>query len=154
MEDNPETNRALKAGVDLISGECIAVRMRMLNRVVTSIFDDADRPLGLTIGQLNVLVAVERLKWPTQKEVGETLHMEKSTLSRNIERMKENGWLDSVQENGNRALQVTDRGRKLILYSLPLWERAQRQTRELLGTEWEPGLRNAAHTLWPSLKGT
>ena len=30
--------------IDTIAGECIAVRMRMLNRMVTNIYDDALRP--------------------------------------------------------------------------------------------------------------
>ena len=35
----------LQAVIDQVAGECIAVRMRMLNRVITNIYDDALRPL-------------------------------------------------------------------------------------------------------------
>ena len=45
---------------NLIAGQCLAVRVRLLNRTITAIYDDALRPLGLTVGQLNILVVVRR----------------------------------------------------------------------------------------------
>jgi hypothetical protein len=45
---------------DLIAQDCIAVRMRLLNRVVTKIYDDALRPLGIKTSQLNILVVTAR----------------------------------------------------------------------------------------------
>ena len=35
--------------IDTIARECIAVRVRMLNRIITGIYDDALRPLGLRL---------------------------------------------------------------------------------------------------------
>jgi len=37
----------MRQAIDRIVGECIAVRLRMLNRVVTNMYDDALRPLGV-----------------------------------------------------------------------------------------------------------
>ena len=45
---------------DLIASECLAVRVRMLNRTITGIYDQALRSLGLTIGQLNILTVVAK----------------------------------------------------------------------------------------------
>ena len=42
--------------IDAIARTCIAVRLRLLNRVVTNLYDDALRPLGLKVSQLNLLV--------------------------------------------------------------------------------------------------
>ena len=47
--------------IDTIAGACIAVRLRLLNRVVTNLYDDALRPLGLKMSQLNILVATARI---------------------------------------------------------------------------------------------
>src|SRR3954451_12375489 len=41
--------------VDRIAGECIAVRVRLINRVVTAIYDEALRPFGLRVSQANIL---------------------------------------------------------------------------------------------------
>src|SRR5438034_10651529 len=47
--------------IDTISRTCIAVRLRLLNRVVTNFYDDALRPLGLKVSQLNLLLVTARL---------------------------------------------------------------------------------------------
>ena len=47
--------------IDTISKTCIAVRLRLLNRVVTKFYDDALRPLGLKVSQLNILIVTARL---------------------------------------------------------------------------------------------
>ena len=49
------------SAAELIAGECLAVRVRALNRAVTALYDEALRPLGLRVGQLNLLVAVARI---------------------------------------------------------------------------------------------
>ena len=41
-----------------IADECLAVRIRLLNRVVSGVYDQALRPLGITAGQMNILVVV------------------------------------------------------------------------------------------------
>lgn len=46
---------------DLIDGECLAVRVRLLNRTITGIYDEALRSLSMTVGQSNILVAVAEL---------------------------------------------------------------------------------------------
>ena len=89
--------------IDTIAGECIAVRMRMLNRVVTNIYDDALRPLGVRVSQMNILVAAGRMGTARPAEVCERLHLDVSTLSRNVERMKVRGWLEVIPDDDGRA---------------------------------------------------
>ncbi len=46
--------------LDRVASDCIAARVRLINRVVTAIYDDALRPHGLRVSQGNILVAVGR----------------------------------------------------------------------------------------------
>ena len=78
---------------DLIASECLAVRVRLLSRTITGIYDEALRPLGLTVGQMNILVVVAKRGPVSPGEVARRLNMEKSTVSRNIDRMAKRGWL-------------------------------------------------------------
>src|SRR4051812_22520018 len=48
-------------GIERIATSCIAGRLRLLNRVVTNIYDDALRPLDLKVSQMNILVAAAKL---------------------------------------------------------------------------------------------
>jgi len=121
--------------IDTIAGECIAVRMRMLNRVVTNIYDDALRPLGVKVSQMNILVAAGKMGTARPAEVCERLHLDVSTLSRNVERMKARGWLEVIPDDDGRAqpFRLTNDGRKLLEKAAPAWKKAQKQAKSLLG---------------------
>lgn len=123
--------------IDLIAQNCIAVRLRRLNRVVTNLYDDALRPLGLKVSQMNILIVAARLGLARPAKVSEILQIDVSTLSRNVERMRAQGWLEAVPEADARAqpFRVTVEGRRLIEKAVPRWERAQQQACELLGKD-------------------
>ena len=79
--------------IETISKTCIAVRLRLLNRVVTNFYDDALRPLGLKVSQLNILIVTARLGLARPVQVCDILQLDTSTLSRNVERMRRTaGW--------------------------------------------------------------
>ena len=42
--------------IETVARECIANKVRLLNRAVTAIYDEALRPYGLKISQMSVLV--------------------------------------------------------------------------------------------------
>ena len=92
--------------IDDVARECIAVRTRMLNRVVTRLYDDALRPLGLKVSQMNILVAAAKMGTPQPADVCRRLHLDVSTLSRNVERMRARGWLEVVAQRDGRARRV------------------------------------------------
>ncbi len=126
-----------KPTIDTIAGECIAVRMRMLNRDVTNLYDDALRPLGLKVSQMNILVAAATMGTARPTEVCERLHLDVSTLSRNVERMTARGWLEVVPDEDGRAqpFRLTAEGNKLLERAIPAWNKAQLRAKTLLGEE-------------------
>lgn len=128
----------MKPMIDKIASECVAVRLRMLNRVITNIYDEALRPLDLKVSQMNILVAAAKTGTARPTEVCEHLHLEASTLSRNVERMKARGWLEVVPAEDGRAqpFRLTAQGRKLLEKAIPAWRDAQRQVKKALGDEF------------------
>ena len=121
--------------IDKIAGECVAVRLRMLNRVITNIYDNALRPLDLKVSQMNILVAAAKMATVRPLEICEYLHLDVSTLSRNVERMKARGWLEVVQGEDGRSqpFRLTPQGRKLLEKAVPAWSGAQQQVKKVLG---------------------
>ncbi len=107
--------------IDTITKTCIAVRLRLLNRVVTNFFDDALRPLGLKVSQLNILIVTARLGLVRPTQVCEILQLDTSTLSRNVERMRAHGWLEVVPDEDARAqpFRLTPQGKRLIEKAFP-----------------------------------
>ena len=121
--------------IDMIARECIAVRLRLLSRVVTKFYDDALRPLGLKASQLNVLVAAGKLGLARPARVCELLQLDASTLSRNVERMRAKGWLEVVPNEDARSqpFRLTPKGQRLIGQAVPAWTKAQRKAKRVLG---------------------
>jgi DNA-binding MarR family transcriptional regulator len=129
-----------------IAEQCLAVRLRMLNRVVTNIYDEALRPLGLKTSQLNIIVVAAKLGLARPAEVCDLLQLDTSTLSRNVERMKARGWLEIVPDEDGRAqpFRLTAKGRKLLQRAKPAWDQAQRKATKLLGNDAVTAIGNAA----------
>jgi DNA-binding MarR family transcriptional regulator len=144
--DKPTTS-----SIDTISRTCIAVRLRLLNRVVTNFYDDALRPLGLKVSQLNILIVTARLgPCPARPaQVCEILQLDTSTLSRNVKPLQAHGWLEVVPDEDARTqpFRLTPQGKRLIEKAVPAWEEAQRQATELLGDEGIALLDKAAKKL-------
>jgi DNA-binding MarR family transcriptional regulator len=125
-----------RSTAEVIAAECLAVRLRALNRAVTALYDDALRPHGLRVGQLNLLVAVARMGTARPGDLCRVLRMDKSTLSRDVEVMRRNGWLE-VEEVGGRSrpLRLSTVGQALLERVAPAWRRAQEQARNLIGDD-------------------
>lgn len=133
--------------------------MRRLNRVISGIYDRAFRPIGLTVNQLNILVVLARQGGtggtggaggaggvkPT--EVCGQLQMDKSTLSRNIQRMQRQGWVRAVKIEDARShrLEVTGTGLGLIEQALPMWQQAQARARVVLDVSADDGVFDPAN---------
>src|SRR5436305_8054077 len=127
--------KIMQATIDKVAGECVAVRLRMLNRVITNIYDSALRAVDLKVSQMNILVAAAKMGIARPLEVCEYLHLDVSTLSRNVERMKARGWLEVVPDEDGRSqpFQLTPLGRKLLEKAVPAWREAQQQVTKVLG---------------------
>jgi DNA-binding MarR family transcriptional regulator len=134
--------------IDLIAKECIAVRLRVLTRAVTRLYNKALRPYGLTVSQMNILVAVSCLEDAKPQEVCQVLHLDKSSLSRDVERMRVQGWLESFPGEDGRTglLRISPTGTKLLKKTFPAWHRAQSEAKALLG-EREIGVLSRAVTM-------
>src|SRR5438552_6492497 len=135
--------------IDKVASECVAVRLRLLNRVVTNLYDDALRPLGLKVSQLNLLIVTARLGLARPAEVCELLQLDASTLSRNVKPLQAHGWLEVVPDEDARAqpFRLTPQGKRLIEKAVPAWEEAQRRAGELFGDEGIALLDKAAKKL-------
>ena len=134
---------------EMIARECIAMRVRLLNRVVTKIYDDCLRPHGLRTAQMNILVAVSLMKSASPSEIEQRLCLDKSTVSRNVERMQRRGWVKFVPGKDGRShqLQVTAQGTKLLSKVVAAWQHAQEKAVSLSGKDGVAVLSSTGTTL-------
>jgi DNA-binding MarR family transcriptional regulator len=120
-----------------IGPACMAYRARMLSRVISAIYDEALAPLGLKASQVNVLAALSHQGPCAQNDLCALLHTDKSTMSRNIERMRKRGWLaaELAEDNRTHMVSLTPKGAQLLRDAYPLWCEAQGEAAQRMGEE-------------------
>lgn len=119
------------------SGACLASRVRQLSRIVTRVYDDAMRPLGITASQFTLLTQLGQQDGITAVEIGYSLDIEKSTLSRNLKRLLALGLIDMEPPAGRRGrgLHLTPKGQVMIKEAYPVWQNAQDHAAHLMGND-------------------
>jgi DNA-binding MarR family transcriptional regulator len=117
------------------SASCLASRVRQLSRIVTRVYDDAMRPLGITASQFTLLTQLAQQDGITAVEIGMTLDIEKSTLSRNLKRLLALGLLSMDPPAGRkgRGLHLTAKGQAAIKDGYPVWKNAQQRASAVMG---------------------
>jgi DNA-binding MarR family transcriptional regulator len=133
--------------IDQIRCECLFSRARILNRILMSIYDHELRPFGVKATQLNLLVAVAKVGPVRRIDIGKRLHLDPSTLTRNLKIMLTNGWIKEIRdgEDGRGLpLQITARGRDLLNRIGPSWRKAQDRTQKRIGNDGATFLRTLA----------
>ena len=118
-----------------IANNCLSVRLRLMNRMVGSVYDAALRPHGIKASQLTILVTVSAFDRANSKALCRALHMDTSTFSRALAILKKNQWLHVEPSGEGKILkiEVTREGLKKIEAVYPDWQRAQERAIEVLG---------------------
>ncbi len=132
-----------------VGRECIGFRVRMLNRMITAIYDEALAGVGLKASQFNLLVAVVNREETRPADLAKLLEMDESTLSRNVERMCAKGWLRLEPDVDRRShlIRVTEKGLGLIRKGFPAWQKAQAEVSRRLGSDNVAALKSVLRKL-------
>ena len=71
-----------------------------------------------------------------QKTIADRLILDQSTMSRDIKKLEQKGWLTIQRgtDSRNTALFVTPEGYKVLEKVAPVWQKMHEQTSALLGT--------------------
>jgi DNA-binding MarR family transcriptional regulator len=119
------------------SSGCIATRVRQLSRIITRVYDDAMRPLGITASQFTLLTQLAQQDGITAVEIGFTLDIEKSTLSRNLKRLLALNLIvmDPPAGRRGRGLHLTPKGQATVRDAYPVWLTAQQRAVTVMGPE-------------------
>jgi DNA-binding MarR family transcriptional regulator len=129
--------------------ECVGKQLRMLDRVVTGIYEDELRPLKVKVSQMVILVFTAKQGKVRAVEIARELQMDASTVSRNVERMRGRGWLEAVPgtDERSRPFRLTAAGRAILQDASVAWERAQAKAVSLLGRQGVTALRRISENL-------
>ena len=114
--------------------ECAYANLKLLTRVVTTLYDEALRPVDLCAGQLALMWAILATEPVEIGRLGATTLTDQTTLSRTVAKLKK-ARLVSVKAGRDRRVKVvslTPSGRQRFRDAMPLWEDAQRSAGAML----------------------
>ena len=137
LERKPAETASIADIAEMTAGSCVATRVRQLSRIVTRVYDDAMRPLGITASQYTLLAQLAARDAITAVEIGHELDIEKSTLSRNLKRLLALGHINMDPPAGRRGrgLHLTVKGQAVLKDAFPVWQDAQKRTVSAMGAE-------------------
>lgn len=150
MTKNPTNQIAEASLVAEVTRDCLLTRTRRISRVITSIYDHAMRPHGLNSSQFSLLVTIAKLGGASRAEIGRANYQERSTLTRNLAPLLEEGWVEEMVSDGggrSRPVIVSEAGRKLLATALPAWRAAQEEAKKMLGDEGVAAMVKVADSL-------
>jgi DNA-binding MarR family transcriptional regulator len=117
--------------------QCMVSNSRMAARAITRRYDVHLRPYGLTSTQLSLLGAIKALPGRTVSELADARGFERTTLTRNLDRLQAMGFIAShpARKGNGRICEITSKGLALVETLTPVWRRAQAEMKDALTAE-------------------
>jgi DNA-binding MarR family transcriptional regulator len=116
---------------------CTNFKLRQLGRVVTRHYDRYLSAVGLKNTQYALLSHVVKLGPIRPSDLAKHLQMDASTLTRNLQPMAAQGWLEigEGEDARSRLIYATPEGRDKRAQGQRAWKEAQQALNTLLGNE-------------------
>jgi DNA-binding MarR family transcriptional regulator len=113
---------------------CLVFNTRLAARAVTRRYDGVFRSYGVTFAQFSLMGGLRRGEGQTVTELAERNGIDRTSLTRNLDRLEKLGLITSSRASkGNaRICDLTDEGEALVMLLIHLLVKAQTEMRELL----------------------
>lgn len=114
---------------------CINAKVRKLHHQLDAIYQARIRPFGLKGSMLSILFLVGKNKDIHQKTLAEKLGLDQSTISRDLKKLVEKGWVRVKKGKDARfsELELSPDGFELLEEVSPVWEATHQEIEALLG---------------------
>ena len=129
---------------------CLCLHVQRAARVLSRRFDEVLRPLGLTNGQLSLLMSLNRPGPAGMASVAALLAMDRTTLTAALKPLERRGLVKVIAgrvDRRSRRLILTSEGEALLASAVPVWETTHREVEALIKDIDPDGLRNSLRAL-------
>ena len=140
---------------------CTCARLRKLTRRITRVYDAQLAAQGIKTTQYSLMVNAAAAP-RTVSDLAAIMDMERTTLTRNLRALVNQGWLSHGvgRDLRTRVVSITPAGRRILAAAKPYWRAAQLQVEALLGDRFVGTLHDQIDTALlqlpfapPSLEG-
>ena len=119
------------------TGHCASFNFRGAARAMTALFDHALQGSGIRSTQFTILTSIAKSQPVSVGKVSETLVMDATTLTRNLNLLRKQG-LVTVSPRGTmrqRFVTLTAEGEKALARAVPLWREIQEKFVSQIGED-------------------
>jgi len=105
--------------------------------MVTQTYDAALKPAGMKATQFTLLATLNGLGTLPLTQLAKALGMERTTLTRNLKPLANQGWV-AIEEQDDRRVRhivLTEAGAKALEAARPHWQRAQQSLVDHMGDD-------------------
>lgn len=121
--------------INEILDDCLYFSSNKLCRIINKIAEEEFRITGMSTAYAFLLSVVNEREGISQKEIGEVLHIAPSTITRFIDKMELNGYLERKVEGKNSYIYPTEKGKERQGDINKAWSNLHTRYEELLGHE-------------------
>lgn len=122
----------------LYKSECLSFRTRRADRILTQLYDSFIKPTGLKSTQYSLLRCINNMDEPSLSDIGATLCMDQTTVSRNVNKLLKSGYLSAPSSRidpRRLAVCLTPFGQAKLKQAEHAWAKAQGLLKSRLGEE-------------------
>ena len=114
---------------------CLCGNLRKASRIVTQVYDEALRPIGIRPSQLYILVCTSSMQPATVNRLAEATVTDRTTLTRNLKPLQKQGLvrIELGKDRREREVTLTGKGRGMIKKAYPIWEKVQGRMAKAIG---------------------
>ncbi|MGD1094866.1 MAG: MarR family transcriptional regulator [Bryobacteraceae bacterium] len=108
-------------------------------RLLTQLYDSHLRSAQIEASQFTLLSVLDGMPACNQQTLGRMMGFDKTTLSRNLKRLEQRGWIEASagKNRRERGFVLTDGGRERLAAARPAWSQAQQQLQSTMSaSEW------------------
>lgn len=114
--------------------DCPSTRLHRLTRLVDDAYRKHLQPIGISESQMSILLTLADEGPMPQSKLGKSLHLQRSTVTRNLERLVANGYLEKKGSATRPEIVLTRRGKQYVKKVRPAWEAAMDELSKILGS--------------------
>ncbi|MFJ7917550.1 MULTISPECIES: MarR family winged helix-turn-helix transcriptional regulator [unclassified Lysinibacillus] len=117
---------------------CVCANLRKKTRLVTQLYDKLLQPTGLKVTQYSMLANIDLQQAVSISRLGEILLLDQTTITRNINLLKRNGYVDLTrdpQDARAKVITLTDKGVEKLNEAAPIWQDIQERIINDIGLE-------------------
>ncbi len=114
---------------------CVNAKLRKLHRLLNTAYQIKINPFGLRGSMLSILFIIGKRKGVNQKTIADALVLDQSTMSRDLKKLIQKGWVVKSTGADSRysQLALTKDGYALLEEVTPVWEALQEKITGILG---------------------